>query len=324
MNLRESWLNSQPPSTSPTTSKTAGAATICFSCDCCEQHFEAEQDMVGQAVSCPSCGKQIIVPASSTLSPKGNDVIFNCSSCGQSITIDEAGVGLQVECPTCRAVLVVPPAQSSEWKASDGEPTNLARRPIMSPAGLVDSETFENESQTPSRSWSNVWLPPRVSSGLAASYEIIVNEETGVRGDIIARKALDALRQLQASADVGLTCEAYAAVIAQASSPIGDFLRMRADTYPIFAERLQDTFQAHQDMLVVWRSTLATTTRFWGGGFGVTGFLIGAAISSGLNAAMDARDAKRGDSLESCLRMGWAITSAATNMLEDAMSNVST
>jgi hypothetical protein len=97
---------------------------------------------------------------------------------------------------------------------------------------------------------------------------------------------------------------------------------MRADVYPVFAERLRDGLAGHRDFLNVWRSAPRTGTRFWGGGFGVAGFLVGAAISTGLNAAMDSHDAKLGGKLETFLQMGWAAISDGTKMLEDAMRDL--
>jgi len=234
------------------------------------------------------------------------DITFDCDQCGQNIVIDEAGAGLVVACPSCNQALTVPQLKPNPSVSRAMVSTDVHRKPV--------------------RNWSVSGFPPdvslRFSSGMAALYEGITNEETGLRYDPLAHKALDALRQVQANVEVGLTCETYAALIAQASLPVGDFVRMHADEYPNYAEGLRDVLLTHSDTLAVWRSVPTTTTRFGGGGFGIVGFLVGLAMSTGLNAGMDASDAKRNDLLMAALQKCWAVTAAETKMLEDAMDDI--
>jgi hypothetical protein len=153
------------------------------------------------------------------------------------------------------------------------------------------------------------------------AYETITTKEVSVRQDPMARRALDALRQLQASVEVGLQLETYAGLVAQATLPVNDFVRLRGDAYPVFGGRLQDTLESHRQLLFLWRSTpTGAGGGFLGGGFGIAGFLIGAAIATGLNAMVDSAERKQADKLAGELRAGWSKTSAVVNMLEDALS----
>lgn len=62
------------------------------------------------------------------------------------------------------------------------------------------------------------------------------------------------------------------------------------------------------------------TTQFMGGGFGATGFLIGAAISTGLNAMMDAADGERASSVAASIHEDWSFAAAKIEMLRQALA----
>ena len=276
------------------------------------------------------------------------DITFNCGWCGQQIAVDEAGAGLATECPKCGQPITVPSQEDHEAnlfaskqcpfcaetikreaivckhcgrdlvakQLSESYGKKLQPSPPISASDLAACYKIIRNADThwESESWRSRYL--------TACYAIIMSQESGIAHDPLAERALDAVKQLQAGIEVGLTCESYAALIAQASPPINDFVRMRAPVYPLFAGRLRDGLAGHYDALTVWRSAPRTGTRFWGGGFGVAGFLVGAAISTGLNAVMDSHDAKLGGKLETFLQMLWVIMSEQTNMLEDAMRDL--
>ena len=66
-------------------------ATIDFSCAHCQQTLEATDDMAGEVLECPSCGKPITVPR-----PEAPvQAAATCPACGQAM---ESGSVLCVVC----------------------------------------------------------------------------------------------------------------------------------------------------------------------------------------------------------------------------------
>ena len=264
-------------------------------------------------MSCPKCRGSVTIPGNPgeekravvtppQLSESPPDT-KQCPFCAETIKWEA------IVCKHCGRELVAQRlTEPYDKKRQPSQP--ISASDLAACYGIVGSADTHWES----KSWRSRYL--------TACYAIIMSQESGIAHDPLAGRALDALRQLQAGVEVGLTCESYATLIAQASPPINDFVSMRANVYPVFAERLRDGLAGHRDALAVWRSARTTTPRFWGGGFGVAGFLLGAAISTGLNSVMDASDGARSGKVETFLQMGWAVMSEATNTLENAMRDL--
>jgi len=306
---------------------------ISFNCDGCGQHINAASELVRQTVNCPACGKSLFVPKSSTVTAgttvATNDITFDCYKCGQNIVIDETGAGQLVDCPKCGTVLEVPykskildklatsalpPKPTPAQTATQPPPSSL----VSTPAPRVSSERWIGNGVRPNFFTPSEWS--QVCKELEACYELITTSEIEVCNEPVARQALAALRQIQASVQVGVTCENYALVIGQVSLPVNDFVGGFGRQFPACTKIFSVALFYHQQLLSVWRSLPTSGARFWGGGFGVVGFLVGAAISTGLNTVIGAGEAKVSQELTERLQGGWLCTGAFTNMLEDALS----
>ncbi len=73
---------------------------IKFNCPQCEQHLEAPEEASGNALTCPSCGKQIEVPAAPpTTAPATSPTTAACAVCLSPIQDTEP----KTACPACNA-----------------------------------------------------------------------------------------------------------------------------------------------------------------------------------------------------------------------------
>lgn len=89
-----------------------------FSCPHCEQHLEAEPDMVGMELDCPTCGQKITVPQPFT---------FACSHCGQPLNATPDMTGTILDCPKCGMAIAVP-APTDQKDASTIESVDASNK----------------------------------------------------------------------------------------------------------------------------------------------------------------------------------------------------
>jgi predicted Zn finger-like uncharacterized protein len=240
------------------------------------------------------------------------DISFNCDQCGQQIVVDEAGAGMLVQCPKCGEQITVPTPTAS---------TN--RSPTKSADSALLRETFSDKSESIEQRWSRVLeLAPsrKINAGeRGRALMAIQTDELEGRNDPLVRQSLAALRLVQANAAVGVSLDRYSASIADAWLAIDDLVA-RDSQYPVCIAWLVSAFGNYRNALNLWGQATRNTTQFMGGGFGVSGFLIGAAISTGLNAMMDVADGERASSVAASIHEDWSFAAAKIEMLRQALA----
>jgi DNA-directed RNA polymerase subunit RPC12/RpoP len=308
---------------------------VLFNCSACGQSIAIDEAGVGLEVECPKCQATVVVPDKATpvsttvvhdpnACVTGGVVTFVCKRCNQEISAAVARVGKLMSCPRCEGWITVPKGRTEVYVDETSErktPQPTSQSSALAPKSSARKPN-DGITRIPNRNWNSSWIPGSLRSSLERAYGVITTDEIGVERDPLMLQALTALRQIQANVDVGVGCESYALLIAQASLPVNDFVRRNGSRFPISAGCLQAALSLHQQAVSTWRSVPTGGTRFWGGGFGVGGFLLGAAISTGLNAMMESGEAKESQRFNSWLRSIWVRTGGMVNMLEDATSDL--
>lgn len=78
---------------------------IHFKCPHCQTSLQMEIRYAGQAVLCPTCNGQILVPYPNT---SGRFLLCICAHCKAVFQIPAEQAGSQVPCPQCRQMMVIP------------------------------------------------------------------------------------------------------------------------------------------------------------------------------------------------------------------------
>lgn len=243
------------------------------------------------------------------------DISFNCDECGQQIVIDGAGEGILVTCPKCGAQITVPTPTAATTRSSTKSADSSLHR-----------ETFSDKGESIEQRWSRMLeLAPsrQIHAGeRGKALMAIQTDELEARNDPLVGRALAALRLVQANAAVGVSLDRYSASVADAWLAIDDLVSARDTQYPVCIAWLVSAFGNYRNALNLWGQTTRSTTQFMGGGFGVEGFLIGAAISTGLNAMIDATDGKRASSVAASIHEDWSFAAGKIEMLRQALAQV--
>ena len=84
-----------------------------FKFECvCGQHLVAQRRLAGTKLHCPSCLKELTVPAAGeTLDDAGYRKTLRHSvfcSCGYKLLVKPEAAGQRLNCPMCQAVILVP------------------------------------------------------------------------------------------------------------------------------------------------------------------------------------------------------------------------
>ena len=66
---------------------------ISFSCPGCSQPLEAPEEMAGEALACPSCGNDIVIPSAEAPAAAGDGT--KCQGCGSKLA---GGAVICVQC----------------------------------------------------------------------------------------------------------------------------------------------------------------------------------------------------------------------------------
>ena len=208
-----------------------------------------------------------------------------------------------VQCPKCEAPITVPTPTAT-----------TTRSPTKTADSALRRETFSDKSESIEQRWSRVLeLAPsrQIHAGeRGRALMAIQTDELEGRNDPWVGRALAALRLVQANAAVGVSLDRYSASVADAWLALDDLVAANDTQYPICIAWLVSAFGNYRNALNQWGQATRNTTQFMGGGFGVTGFLIGAAISTGLNAMMDVADGERASSVAASIHEDWSFAAA--------------
>ena len=76
-------------------------ADLLFKCSGCSRPLAVEDDCIGQAIECPGCKQQVLVPQPGC--------VFRCSKCHGQLLAPAGMSGQSINCPTCDTGMTVPP-----------------------------------------------------------------------------------------------------------------------------------------------------------------------------------------------------------------------
>lgn len=127
-----------------------------------------------------------------------------------------------------------------------------------------------------------------------AIYRLLCQKESDVRADSSAQSTILAIRKLALTIDTG-GLDFYQSLLLDAIAEFHQFSMTHGSRYPIFSNAVGAILNDYRSAWDIVQSTPQSGSRMFGGGFGLGGFLIGAAVSAGVNSLLDASDKTKMD-----------------------------
>lgn len=121
-----------------------------FVCHNCGTPISAEDDLIGEEISCPACAQMLVVPvpnSEKTAVQKvanrndRNIVSAQCLCCGTDLHIDDRMIGEKIPCPNCNAIFHVSKTQNQKFillpmrqEETEEQPEEILPPPAPQPA----------------------------------------------------------------------------------------------------------------------------------------------------------------------------------------------
>jgi hypothetical protein len=134
----------------------------------------------------------------------------------------------------------------------------------------------------------------QLPSSPEALHRLLCQNESDIRSDSSAENTILAIRKLALTIEAG-ALDSYPSLLVDAMAEFHQFSIASGSRYPIFSNAIDSILNDYRSAWDIVQATPQSGSRMFGGGFGLGGFLIGAAVSAGVNAILDASDKTKMD-----------------------------
>jgi hypothetical protein len=143
---------------------------------------------------------------------------------------------------------------------------------------------------------------------------------SNIQSSALAQQTMLSLHKLAATIETGFL-DPYPMLLVEATANLNRFAANNSYDDSEFIALAESILHDYHTGLDILRNTPQSGSRFCGGGFGLEGFIVGAAISTGLNALLESSDDKKANASIAAASQYWQHAASLLEILEYLMQN---